>query len=115
MGDYTGADLAGSLRERVAIETWTEARGDDGASVGYWQPRGAIHAAVVPDAANAARGIDAEARRSTRRWRVTMRPVANISLASRLIWGSHILVVLGFESDPRQPDRIVLRCEARGG
>ncbi|MBC7520236.1 MAG: head-tail adaptor protein [Sandarakinorhabdus sp.] len=108
-------DFAGGLRERVAVETWIDARGDDGASVGFWQPRGAVHAAVVPDAASGARGVEAEARRSTLRWRVTMRPVADIGLASRLIWGSHILVVLGVDSDPRQPDRIVLRCEARGG
>ena len=108
-------DFAGGLRERVGIEAWVDTRGDDGASVGYWQPRGAAHAAVVPDAASGAGGVEAEARRSTRRWRVTMRPVADIGLASRLIWGSHILVVLGVDSDPRQPDRIVLRCEARGG
>jgi head-tail adaptor len=108
-----GDDFAGGLRERVGIEAWIDARGDDGASVGYWQALGAVHAAVVPDAANGARGVEAEARRSTRRWRVTMRPVADIGLASRLIWGSHILAVLGVDRDPRQPDRIVLHCEAR--
>jgi head-tail adaptor len=110
-----GDDFAGSLRERVAIEAWIDMRDDAGASAGYWQPRGHVDAAVVPDVPGGARGVEAEARRSTRRWRVTMRPVADIGLASRLIWGSRILAVLGLENDPRQPDRVVLRCEARGG
>jgi head-tail adaptor len=110
-----GDDFAGSLRERVGVEAWVDARDDSGGSVGFWQPQGQFHAAVVPDAGGGMRNVEAEARRSTRRWRVVMRPVVQISLTSRLIWDSLILTVLAIETDPRQRDRIVLRCEARSG
>lgn len=110
-----GEDYAGSLRERVGVETWVDARDDSGGSVGYWQPQGHFHAAVVPDAGAGTRTVEAEARRSTRRWRVTMRPAAQIGLTSRLIWDSLVLTVLAVENDPRQRDRVVLRCEARSG
>lgn len=110
-----GEDFAGSLRERVGVEVWADTRDDSGGSVGFWQPQGHFPAAVVPDAGAGPRGIEAEARRSTRRWRVTMRPAAQIGLATRLIWGSEVLTVLAVETDPRQRDRVVLRCEARGG
>jgi head-tail adaptor len=106
-----GEDLAGALCERVAIEAWIDVRDDSGAAAGYWQPRGSVFAAVVPDGGG--RGVEGEARRSRRRWRVTLRRAADVRLTSRLIWASQILAVLAVETDPRMPDRTVLRCEAR--
>lgn len=107
-----GEDLTGGLRERVAIETWIDARDDAGATAGFWQPQARVYAAIVPDIGTA-RNIEGEARRSTRRWRVTLRRPLDAGLTSRLIWGSQILSVLAVEDDPRQPDRLVLRCEGR--
>lgn len=104
-------DLAGGLRERVGIETWVEARDDAGADAGYWRAERGAFAAVVPDAA--AQSVEGEARRSARRWRVTLRAPSVVSLTSRLIWQSRILAVLAVEDDPRLPDRVVVRCEAR--
>lgn len=103
--------LAGALRERVAIETWVEARDDAGSDAGYWRAERSVFAAVAPDAA--AKAVEGEARRSTRRWRVTLRAPVAVSLTSRLIWQSRILAVLAVDDDPRQPDRVVVRCEAR--
>jgi head-tail adaptor len=103
-------DLAGALRERVAIEAWVDGRDDAAAMAGYWQARGSVFAAVVPDGNGMAEG---DARRTRRRWRVTLRQPIDVRLTSRLIWASHILAVLAVEMDPRQPDRLVLRCEAR--
>lgn len=105
-------EVAGTLRERVAIEAWVDARDDAGAVAGYWQGRGMAFAAVVPDA-GAVRGVAGEARRSTRRWRVTLRRAAEIGLTTRLIWQGLVLTVLAVESDPRVPDMLALRCEAR--
>lgn len=103
-------ELAGTLTARVAIETWVPARDDAGADAGHWQAVGPAYAAIVPDGGG---GIGGEARRSRRRWQVTMRAPAAVSLTSRLIWNGDILAVLAVESDPRQPDRIRLRCEGR--
>lgn len=103
-------DLAGALRERVAIEAWIDVRDNSGAAAGYWQARGSVFAAISPDGGGA---VEGEARRSRRRWRVVLRRPIDVRLTSRLIWASQILAVLAVESDPRQPDRVVVRCEAR--
>ncbi len=103
-------ELAGGLNERVAIETWIDSRDDAGASAGHWQPGASVFAGVVPDGGGA---IEGEARRSRRRWRVTLRAPVTVSLTSRLQWRGLILAVLAVEGDPRAPDRLVLRCEAR--
>lgn len=110
MADMNKAELSGALMERVAIEAWIDVRDDAGATAGYWQPRGVAYAAVVPDGGGL---VDGEARRSRRRWRITLRAPADVELTSRLIWGSRILAVLAVESDPRQPDRVTVRSEAR--
>ena len=107
-----GDEMAGALRERVAMETWVDDRDDAGGSTGYWHGRGMAFAAVVPDA-GAVRAVVGEARRSTRRWRVTLRRPVDAGLTSRLIWQGLVLMVLAVEDDPRLPDRVVLRCEAR--
>lgn len=103
-------ELAGVLSERVGMEAWIDARDDAGAVAGYWAPQGTIYAAVVPDGGG---GVEGEARRSRRRWRVTLRAPNAVRLTSRLRWGSELLAVLAVERDPRRPDRVVVRCEAR--
>ncbi len=103
-------EFSGALNQRVAIETWAEQRDDTGSDVGHWQLLGSSWAALEPDGAG---GPAAEARRAHRRWRVTLRRNQPIGLTSRLIWQGQALAVLAVESDPRQPDRVVLRCEAR--
>lgn len=108
-------EWAGTLVERVAIERFVDDRDDAGASVGQWQGAGAAWAAIVPDGRG---GSEGEARRSRPRWRVTMRVPAGgtaIGLTSRLVWRGHWLAVLVVETDPRRPDRVTLRCEARAG
>jgi head-tail adaptor len=103
-------ELSGALSERVAIEAWVDSRDAAGASAGFWQMQGAAFAAIVPAGGG---GIEGEARRSRRRWRVTLRAPIDVRLTSRLIWQGQILAVLAVESDPREPDRVVLACEAR--
>jgi head-tail adaptor len=107
-------ELAGALDERVAIENWIDARDDAGGYAGHWQLMGSAWAAVLPDGGGRVAG---EARQSSRRWRVTLRAPATIgapvSLATRLIWRGAALAILAVEADPRVPDRVMLRCEAR--
>lgn len=103
-------ELAGLLVERVVIEDWLDVRDDAAASAGHWQARGSAFAAIVPDGGGA---IEGEARRSRRRWRVVLRAPVVVALTSRLIWQGRILAVLAVEDDPRQRDRVVLRCEVR--
>ncbi len=104
-------ELAGRLAERVAVEAWVMARDDAGADAGTWQPWGEVDAAIVPDSGGGA--PEGNARRSRRRWRVTVRAPVDIGLTSRLTWRGQRLAVLAVDSDPRQPDRVTLRCEAR--
>lgn len=103
-------DFAGALRERVAIETWVDVRDDAGGVAGYWRPEGQVFASVVPDGGG---GSEGEARRSRRRWRVAMRAPVAVRLTSRLRWDAQVLAVLAVEVDPRVPERVVVRCEAR--
>ncbi|WP_310497466.1 head-tail adaptor protein [Sandarakinorhabdus sp.] len=104
-------EMAGGLRERVVMEHWREARDAAGTAAGSWISAGPAFAAITPDAGTAA--ALGEARRSGRRWRVTMREDARLGLTSRLWWRGETLIVLLAERDPRLPDRVVLRCEAQ--
>ena len=112
-------ELSGTMVERVAIEQFVDARDASAASVGTWVAAGSRGAAIVPDGDGGTQGRNTlgEARRSRRRWRVTLRPggqVGAIGLTSRLIWRGEWLAVIAVENDPRRPDRLVLRCEIRG-
>lgn len=103
-------ELSGTLVQRVSLETWVDLRDDAGAAAGYWQAAGSAFAAIAADGGG---GVLGEARRSRRRWRVTLRAPIAVSLTSRLLWNGSVLAVLAVETDPRQADRVVLRCEGR--
>lgn len=103
-------EFSGMLDQRVAIEDWVAARDAAGADAGHWQAVASAWAAVLPDGAG---GDAGETRRSARRWRVVLRAGPPVGLTSRLIWQGQYLAVLAVDSDPRQPDRLLLRCEAR--
>ncbi len=108
-------DLAGQLAERIMLEIWQPARDEFGDDAGAWAMLGSSYAGVMPDSAGPIRA--GEAQRSVRRWRVVLRPRAELAGAAalliRLRWRGQILRVLGVEDDPRRPDRLVLRCEGQ--
>lgn len=107
-------ELSGTLIERVAIERFVDLRDDAGATIGHWASAGSAWAAITPDSSgNAAPVFDGEARRTRRRWRVTLRAPAAVGLTSRLVWRGQWLAVLSVADDPRRPDRVELRCEVR--
>jgi head-tail adaptor len=105
-----GEELSGALTERVGIERFVDLRDAAGATIGHWAPVGSAWAAIAADGSG---GGDGEAQRTRRRWRVTLRAPAAVGLTSRLVWRGQWLAVLSVADDPRQPDRIELRCEAR--
>jgi head-tail adaptor len=106
-----GAELAGALREQVTIETWVAARDDAAADAGFWRRECTVFAEILPDS-GVVRPVEGAARRSGQRWQVTLRAPAPIALTSRLLWSGRVLSVRTIASDPRQPDRLVVRCLA---
>jgi head-tail adaptor len=106
-----GAELAGALREQVTIETWVSARDDAGTDAGFWRKETTVFAEIQPDTA-APRPVEGAARRSGQRWRVTLRAPVAIGLTSRLLWSGRVLSVRAIVTDPRQPDRLDVRCLA---
>jgi head-tail adaptor len=103
-------ELTGILTEIIAIDRFVDSRDASGASIGQWLAAGSAWAAVVPDGRGSR---DGEARRSRRRWRITVRAPTRAELTSRVIWRGDWLNVLAIEDDPRTPDRVTLLCEAR--
>lgn len=104
------SELSGALTERVGIETFVDARDAAGACIGHWVAAGSAWAIVAADGAG---GVEGEARRSRRRWRVTLRAPVAVGMTSRLVWRGQWLSVLSIDDDPRRPDRVELRCEVR--
>jgi head-tail adaptor len=106
-------ELAGRMAERVVIEHWQDARGDDALATGGWVTGASVAAAVAAE-----RGADmapaGDALRGFSRWRVTLRAPVTVGLTSRLWWRGERLEVLAVERDLALPDRVVLRCRSRG-
>ena len=103
------SEFAGSLRERVLLLRQEHVRTAAGLLVGEWVGFAHCHAAVVPD------GVGTEAEGMTLsqmpRYRVTLRPIAGLTIDQRIQWRDRIMGVRQVIDDPRTPDRILLRCE----
>lgn len=102
-------EFAGSLRERVVLETRLEARDAYGGATGKYSYDGVAWAALMPlvpgDLARA------DALSAMPRWQVTMRKREGLGLRTRLTWRGKYLAVRGMVSDPRQPAQMLLTCE----
>ncbi len=105
-------EMAGTLGERVILESWRTAQDEAGDDAGDWQRVGEFAAAVVPDGDGRAR--DGETRRQRPGWRLTLRAPLAVTLTSRFVWRGTVLTVLSVATDPRRADRVTVRCEARG-
>lgn len=102
-------EFAGSLRERVVLETRLDARDAYGGATGKYSYDGVAWAALMPlvpgDLARA------DALSAMPRWQVTMRKREGLGLRTRLTWRGKYLAVRGIVSDPRQPAQMLLTCE----
>jgi head-tail adaptor len=102
-------EFAGTLRERVVIETRLSTRDSRAGAVGNYRYDGQAWAAVSPlMPADLAR---ADALSALPRWRVTLRKREGLGLSTRLTWRGKYLAVRGAHSDPQTPAQIQLTCE----
>ena len=102
-------EFAGSLRERILIERPATSRTAMGLQEAGWEQVCRALAAVEPDGAGAE--AEAQALSAMPRFRVTMRPRDGIAVGQRITWGATHMLVRQLLSNPRERDRIVLRCE----
>jgi head-tail adaptor len=102
-------EFAGTLRERVVLETRLESRDGRGGANGRFSYDGEAWAALMP--LMPADLTRADALSALPRWQVTMRKREGVGLRTRLTWRGKYLAVRGLVSDPRQPAQMVLTCE----
>jgi head-tail adaptor len=102
-------EFAGSLRERVLIETRVGNRDGLGGASGKYAYSGEAWAAFMPLVPGDL--TLADARSSMPRWQVTMRKREGIDPRVRLTWRGKYLAVRQVVSDPREPAQMILTCE----
>ena len=103
------SEFAGTLRSRISIEQPSSERTAMGLQTAGWEEVARCLAAIVPDGAGAeAEGMTLSA---MPRFRVSIRPREGIAINQRIRWGSRVLMIRQLSDDPRQADRIVMRCE----
>ena len=104
-----GGEFTGTLRERVLIERPLASRTAMGVQQFGWERVGTCLASVVPEGTGAER--EAMALSAMPRFRVTIRFRDGIGIDQRVTWGERVLMIRQLIDDPRQRDRIVMRCE----
>lgn len=102
-------ELAGTLRERVVIETRLGNRDAAGGATGNYAYAGEAWASLNPIVP--ATLAEASALSALPRWQITMRKREGIGMKTRFTWRRKYLAVRGIISDPREPAYMVLTCE----
>ena len=105
----SGAEFAGTLRERVVIERLVPQRSATGLQVMEWVLVAEAFAAVVPDGAGPEG--EAGALSALARYRLTIRHPSGATVGDRARWRDRAMLIRQVLLDPRQGDRMVLRCE----
>ena len=102
-------EFAGTLRERVVIETRIHGCDNYAGAIGGYAYDGQVWAAVSP--LMPADLTRADALSALPRWRVTMRKREGLGLDTRLTWRGKYLAVRAALSDPQTPAQMQLTCE----
>jgi head-tail adaptor len=102
-------EFAGTLRERVVIETRLGDRDNKAGATGRYSHDGEAWVALMP--MMPANLTSASALSAMPRWQVTIRKREGLGLSTRLTWRGKYLAVRGVLSDPRQPAQLLLTCE----
>ena len=102
-------EFAGTLRERVLIEQPISMRNAMGLQEPGWEQVCRCLASVVLESVGPE--SEAQALSAMPKYRVTIRSRDGIALDQRVSWNSRKLMVRQLLDDPRQNDRIVMRCE----
>ena len=102
-------EFAGTLRERVVIETRVHGRDRWAGAVAGYAYDGQVWASVSP--LMPADLTRADALSALPRWRVIMRKREGLGLDTRLTWRGKYLAVRAALSDPQTPAQMQLTCE----
>jgi head-tail adaptor len=103
------AEFAGTLRERVLIERPISLRNDMGLQQPGWEQVCRCLASVVLESVGPE--SEAQALSAMPKYKVTIRNRDGIALDQRVTWGNRKLMVRQLLDDPRDKDRITMRCE----
>jgi SPP1 family predicted phage head-tail adaptor len=102
-------EFAGTLRERVVIERPVSARNGMGLQEPGWEQVCRCLASVTLESVGAE--SEGQALSAMPKYRVTIRSRDGIALDQRVTWNGRKLVIRQLLDDPRQKDRIAMRCE----
>jgi head-tail adaptor len=102
-------ELAGTLRERVVVERPISTRNAMGLQEPGWEQVCRCLASVTLESVGPE--SEAQALSSMPKYRVTIRRRDGIGLDQRISWNGRKLKVHQLLDDPRERDRIVMRCE----
>ena len=102
-------EFVGTLRERVLVERPISTRNAMGLQEPGWEQVCRCLASVALESV----GPESEAQALSwmPKYRVTMRRRDGIAIDQRISWNGRSMMVRQLLDDPRQKDRIVMRCE----
>lgn len=103
------SEFAGTLKERITIERPVGERTPMGVQQTAWERVCNCLSAIVLEGAGAE--SEAQALSAMPRYRVTIRKRDGIAIDQRVDWRGRLLMVRQLLDDPREKDRIVMRCE----
>lgn len=103
------AEFAGTLRERVVIERAVSTRNAMGLQEPGWEQVCRCLASVALESVGAE--SEGQALSAMPRYRVTIRKREGVTVDQRITWNGRKLMVRQTLDDPRQKDRIAMRCE----
>ncbi len=103
------AELAGSLRERVALEHRVGNRDQLAGSTGKYVYGGDAWASLIPAAVGD--DVAGAAQSAMPIWKVVMRKRESVGLSTRLTWRRKYLAVRRVEWSPVAPGYMTLTCE----
>lgn len=102
-------EFIGLLRERITIERPVNLRNPMGLQQAGWEPVCRCLAAIAPDSVGPE--SEAQALSARQRFRVTIRWREGVALDQRILWADRTLMIRQLINDPRERERITMRCE----
>ena len=102
-------EFAGTLRERIVIERAISLRNAMGLQEPGWEQVCRCLASVTLESVGPER--QAQSLSAMPRYRATIRRRDGVSIDQRVIWNSRKLMVRHLLDDPRDKDRLTMRCE----
>ena len=102
-------EFAGTLRERVLIERPVSVRNEMGLQEPGWEQVCRCLASVVLESVGPE--SEAQALSAMPRYRVTIRRRNRIAIDQRVGWNERKLMIRQLLDDPREKDRVTMRCE----